>query len=114
MPFATAFIYTTPDQCKKNNEMGARMARAFAGAAKMVQEQPDKVFDEVLRKRFAKMDPELLKAAWDRTKLAHAKDVRVNDAMLVNSQKVSLQAKLLEEKDALKSFEGLYTDEYLK
>ena len=33
---------------------------------------------------------------------------------LENSQKVSLEAKLLDPKDALKSYDGLYTDEFLK
>ena len=39
---------------------------------------------------------------------------RVTVAGLENSQKVSLEAKLLAEKDALKSFDGLYTDEFLR
>jgi NitT/TauT family transport system substrate-binding protein len=114
VPFAYALIYTVPETCQKNREMCARMARAYAAAGKMVQEQPDKVFEEVLKKRFAKMPPELLKAAWDRTQKAHAKDFRVNKAMLDNSQKVSLVAKLLDPKDELKSYDGLYTDEFLK
>jgi NitT/TauT family transport system substrate-binding protein len=114
LPFAYGLVYGMPDTCKKNSEMCARMARAFAAAGKMVQEQPDKVFNEVLTKRFAKMDPALLKAAWDRTQLTHAKDFRITVPMLENSQKVSLEAKLLDPKDALKSFDGLYTDEYLK
>ena len=33
---------------------------------------------------------------------------------LVNSQNVSLEAKLLKPEDALKSYDGLFTDEYLK
>ena len=114
LPFAYGLVYTTPEQCQKNREMCARMARAFSAAAKMVQEQPQKVFDEVLTKRFAKMDPELLKAAWGPTQLAHAKDIRVHDKMLENSQQISLVAKLLDPKDALKDFTGLYTDEFLK
>jgi NitT/TauT family transport system substrate-binding protein len=114
LPFAYGLVYTIPKTCQENREMCARMARAFAAAGKMVQEQPDKVFEEVLKKRFAKMDPALLKAAWVRTQQAHAKDFRITVPMLENSQKVSLQAKLLDPKDALKSFDGLYTDEYLK
>jgi NitT/TauT family transport system substrate-binding protein len=114
VPFAYALVYTLPDTCVKNREMCVRMARAYKDAAKMVQEQPDKVFEEVLKKRFAKMDPELLKAAWDATQKAHAKDIRINKAMLDNSQKVSLVAKLLDPKDELKSYDGLYTDEFVK
>jgi len=33
---------------------------------------------------------------------------------LDNSQKVSIEAKLLDPKDALKTFDGLYTDEFLR
>lgn len=114
IPFAYGLVYTIPETCEKNNEMCARMARVYQAAAKIVQEQPDKVFNEVLKKRFSKMPPELLKAAWDRTQKAHAKDVRITVPMLEHSQDVSLKAQLLDPKDALKSFDGLYTDKYLK
>jgi NitT/TauT family transport system substrate-binding protein len=114
VPFAYGLVYTTPEQCQKNREMCARMARAFAAAGKVTVEQPDKVFEEVLKKRFPKIEPDLLKAAWEQTHRAHAKDIRVTKAMLDNSQKVSLVAKLLEPKDELKSYDGLYTDEFLK
>ena len=33
---------------------------------------------------------------------------------LENAEKVSLEAKLLKPEDALKSYDGLYTDEYVK
>ena len=33
---------------------------------------------------------------------------------LDHSQKISLEAKLLESKEALKNFDGLYTDEFVK
>ena len=90
------------------------MARAYVGAAKMIQEQPDVVFETVLKARFPKMDPQLLAAAWKVAQKAHAKDIRVNVRQLENSQKVSLDAKLLDPKDALKSYEGLFTDEFVK
>jgi hypothetical protein len=100
--------------CKQKRDLCARMAKAYVGAAKMIQEKPDEVFETVLKKRFAKMDPALLAAAWKVAQKAHAKDIRINDKQLENSQKVSLDAKLLEPKDALKSFAGLYTDEFIK
>lgn len=113
IPFAYGLIYTLPKTCVEKREMCARMARAYAGAAKFIQEKPGEVF-EILKKRFPNMDPALLAEAWKRTQLAHAKDIRVTIPQLENSQKVSLVAKLLDPKDALKSYEGLYTDEFLK
>jgi ABC-type nitrate/sulfonate/bicarbonate transport system substrate-binding protein len=114
VPFAYALVYTRPEVCKEKRDLCVRMARAYAGAAKMIQEQPDEVFNTILKKRFEKMDPVLLAEAWKVAQKAHAKDIRVTVAQLDNSQKVSLDAKLLEPKDALKSYDGLYTDEFVK
>lgn len=113
VPFAYGLIYTLPKTCVEKREMCARMGRAFAGAAKFIQEKPEETF-EILKKRFPRMDPALLAEAWKSTFRAHAKDIRVTIPQLENSQTVSLVAKLLDPKDALKSYEGLYTDEFLK
>jgi ABC-type nitrate/sulfonate/bicarbonate transport system substrate-binding protein len=114
LPFAYALVYTRPEVCKEKRDLCARMARAYVGAAKMIQEKPDEVFETILKKRFAKMDPDLLVTAWKVVQKAHAKDIRVNVRQLENSQKVSLDAKLLDPKDALKSYDGLFTDEFIK
>jgi hypothetical protein len=45
---------------------------------------------------------------------AHARDLKVAVKGLENSQNVSTVAKLLEQKDALTSFDGLHTEEFLK
>ncbi|MBO0764244.1 MAG: ABC transporter substrate-binding protein [Hyphomicrobiaceae bacterium] len=114
LPFAYALVYSRPDFCKEKRDLCARVARAYIGAAKMIQEKPDEVYEKVLKQRFAKMDPELLAAAWKVARTAHAKDIRVTVPQLENSQKVSLEAKLLDPKDALKSYDDLFTNEFLR
>jgi NitT/TauT family transport system substrate-binding protein len=114
VPFAYGLVYTRPEVCKEKRDLCARVARAYMGAAKMIQEKPDEVFDTILKKRFEKLDPLLLAEAWKVAHKAHAKDIRVTVQQLENSQKVSLDAKLLEAKDALKSYDGLFTDEFVK
>jgi ABC-type nitrate/sulfonate/bicarbonate transport system substrate-binding protein len=114
VPFAYALVYSKPDFCTAKRHICARVARAYMGAAKMIQEHPDVVLETILRKRFDKMDPALLEAAWKVAQTAHAKDVRVNVAMLENSQKVSLVGKLLDPKDALTTYDDLFTDEFVK
>jgi ABC-type nitrate/sulfonate/bicarbonate transport system substrate-binding protein len=114
VPFAYALVYTRPEVCKEKRDLCARMARAYVGAAKMIQEKPDEVFETVLKKRLAKTPPDLLAAAWKVAQKAHAKDIRVTVAQLKNSDKVSIDAKLLKAEDALKSYDGLFTDEFVK
>jgi ABC-type nitrate/sulfonate/bicarbonate transport system substrate-binding protein len=113
LPFAYGLIYTRPETCQTKRDLCARVARAYAAASKMIQEKPDQVF-EILTKRFPRMDAQLLAAAWQVAQKAHAKDIRVTVAQLENSQKVSLAAKLLDPKDALKSYDGLFSDEFVR
>ncbi len=114
IPFAYALVYSRPDFCTTKRDVCARVARAYVGAAKMIQEKPDEVFEKILKPRFAKLDPTLLALAWKVAQTAHAKDVRVRREQLVNSQKVSLDAKLLDPKDVVTNFEELFTDEFIK
>jgi ABC-type nitrate/sulfonate/bicarbonate transport system substrate-binding protein len=114
LPFAYALVYSRPDFCTQKADLCARMARAYAGAAKMIQEKPDEVFEKILKPRFSKQDPQMLLESWKVAQKAHAKDIRVSVPMLENSQKVSLVGKLLDPKDALTKYDDLFTDEFLK
>ncbi len=99
--------------CTKQRDKCVRVVRALAAANKFILEKPDEAL-EILKKRFDKMDQQVLAAAWKTVSQAHAKDLRVTVPGLEHSQQVSLEAKLLESKDALKSFDGLYTDEFVR
>jgi hypothetical protein len=66
-----------------------------------------------LRKRFDKMDPAVLSAAWQVVAQAHARDIAVQAPGLDHSQRVSIEAKLLDPKETLASFDGLYSGDYL-
>ena len=69
--------------------------RALAAANRFILEKPDEAL-ELLKKRFDKMDQQVLAAAWKTVSQAHAKDLRVTVPGLEHSQQVSLEAKLLE------------------
>jgi ABC-type nitrate/sulfonate/bicarbonate transport system substrate-binding protein len=113
LPFGYGLLYTRPQTCAEKRELCARMTKALAGAAVFIHEKPNESL-ELLKKRFPRMDAKLLAAAWETVSKAHPKDIRVTLPALEHSQKVSLVARLLEQKDALTSYEGLYTDEFLR
>jgi ABC-type nitrate/sulfonate/bicarbonate transport system substrate-binding protein len=112
-PFAYGLVYGRPETCRDKREKCARMARAMTNAARFIREKPAEAL-EILRKRFDKLDPQVLNAAWQVVSMAHALDTRVTILGLENSQRVSIEAGLLDPKDALKSFEGLFTEEFLQ
>jgi ABC-type nitrate/sulfonate/bicarbonate transport system substrate-binding protein len=113
LPFGYGLLYTRPETCEEKREMCVRMARAHAASAAFIHDKPDEAL-ALLRKRLSKMDPKLLAAAWETVSKAHAKDIRVTLPSLQNSQKINLESGLLKQEDALKSFDGLYTDEYVR
>jgi ABC-type nitrate/sulfonate/bicarbonate transport system substrate-binding protein len=113
LPFAYGLIYTRPDTCNKQRDKCARLARALGAANQLINEQPAQAL-ALIRKRFDKMDPAVLAAAWQIVAAAHAKDIRVTVPMLETSQKLSHEARLLDRKDALKKFDGLYTNDFVR
>ena len=113
IPFPYGIIMTKPDTCAANREKCARVVRALAAANKMIHDEPDKAL-QILSARFKQMDPAVLAAAWKTVAAAHATDMRVSDAILATGEKVNIEAKLLDPKDKLASYDGLYTDEFLK
>ncbi|MCC6473017.1 MAG: ABC transporter substrate-binding protein [Burkholderiales bacterium] len=113
LPFSYLVLYTRPEVCRSERDKCVRMARAFKGAAQFIQERPGDTL-EVLKKRFPRLDPKLLAAAWEMVRKAHTADLRITDPGFINAQKFSLDAGLLEPKLMLRDFKGLYTDEFAK
>lgn len=113
IPFAYGLVQTKPETCQQARDKCVKIAQALKAANMMITERPNEAL-ELLKKRFNTMDPDLLAGAFKVVAQAHARDLRVTVPGLENSQKVSLEAKLLEPKDALTSYDGLFTDAFAK
>lgn len=113
----TPLGYTTlgarPDKCVKEREKCLRMVAAFADTAKFIKEKPAETF-ALIQKRFPQMDPKVLEMAWAVVGKAHTADVAVKENTLNNSQKWTLDAGLLDPKNEVKSYNGLWTTEFVK
>ena len=114
LPFAYALLYGRPETCEQRRDTCARLVRAFTAAGTVVREQPECVLQEVLRKRFPEMGAELLRSAWDRTRRAHAGDLAIDGRHLANSQHVSVVAGLMDARDKVESYDGLYTNAFAR
>jgi ABC-type nitrate/sulfonate/bicarbonate transport system substrate-binding protein len=112
-PLGYTTLGTRPDKCQKEREKCARMVQAFADGAKFMKEKPAETF-ALVQKRFEKMDPKVLEEAWKVVSKAHTADVAVKENTLDNSQKWTLDAGLLDPKNQVKSYKGLWTAEFVK
>jgi ABC-type nitrate/sulfonate/bicarbonate transport system substrate-binding protein len=113
LPFAYGLVQTKAETCQANREKCLRLGRAYNATLKFMHEKPKEALD-MLRKRFPQMDAALLEQAWKTVLAAHATDARVNEAMLRNSEKVNVEAKLLKPEDVTKDYKVTFTDEYVK
>jgi ABC-type nitrate/sulfonate/bicarbonate transport system substrate-binding protein len=112
LPFASGLVITNPKTCEADRDKCLRVVRALARAAQFVRDKPDEALN-ILRSRYKELRPASLEKAWPVVAKAHTKDIRVTEAALANSEKVSIVAKLLDPKDKLASYDGLYTDAYI-
>ncbi len=112
LPFADGLIMTKPETCKAPGDKCRHLVRALARANALIRAHPDQALD-MLRPRYKEMKPELLEAAWRVVAPAHTEDLRVTMKALENSEKVNIEAKLLDPKDKLASYDGLTSDDYL-
>lgn len=112
IPFPYGLIMGKPETCQTNREKCVRVVRALAAANRMIRDEPDKALG-ILSNRFKQMDPAVLAAAWKTVSQAHATDIRVTDPELERAEKVNIEAKLLDPKEKLSSYDGLYTDQFI-
>ena len=112
-PSAYIVVATRPAVCQERRAVCERMARSFKAAAAFINDKPAAALD-MLKKRFRQMDPALVAAAFEVSRTATPRDVRVSKENLDNSQKFNVNAGVLKPEDVLKSYDGLFTDEFVK
>ena len=113
IPFDYVVLYTRPELCQKEPVKCEKMARASKAATDFIVGKPNEAL-ALMKKRFDKLDPKVLEAAWAVVSKAHSKDSKSTLKGLENSQRFSLDAGLLEPKDALKDISPWFTDKYMK
>jgi ABC-type nitrate/sulfonate/bicarbonate transport system substrate-binding protein len=113
LPFGYGLLYCRPETIAQRPDACRRIARAFALAARGIHERPDDVFEQVVRRRFAEMAPDLLVAAWKEWREALARDVRITESHLHHAQQVSIRAGLVAPQDAVTDYSSLFTDRFI-
>jgi ABC-type nitrate/sulfonate/bicarbonate transport system substrate-binding protein len=113
IPFDYVVLYTRPEVCEKERAKCEKVARALKGATDFIVQKPAEA-GAMLKKRFERMDEKVYATAWAVVSKAHSKDSKPTLKGLENSQKFSLDAGLLEAKDALKDIKPVFTDEFVK
>lgn len=112
-PFAHNLVITRPETCERRKAICAAVGGGYAEAIGEIQEHPAEAL-ALMQKRFATLDPKLLAIAFAAMRKVSPSPPVVTKAALENAEIFSIDAELLKPEEKLSSYDGLYTDQFVK
>jgi NitT/TauT family transport system substrate-binding protein len=113
VPFGHNVVVAKPETCERRKTACAKLGRAFADAVSYMHEHPAESL-ALLKKRFATFDDKLLSAAFAEVLKGTPRPPAVSRAELENAETYNVDAGLLKPEEKLKSYDGLFTDAYVR
>jgi ABC-type nitrate/sulfonate/bicarbonate transport system substrate-binding protein len=113
VPFGHNLIVTKPDTCAQKKAVCQAVGRSIAEATAFIKNTPDEAF-ALLKKRFPTLDDKLLAAGFEELKKVTPSPPAPTRAAIENAESFNVGAGLLKPEEKLTSYDGLFTDEYVR
>ena len=113
IPFGHNLIVTKQETCEKRKTLCMAMGQSIKDATAFIKTKSDEAF-ALLKKRFPTLDDKLLKASFVALQKVTPSPPVVSRAIIENSEKFNVDAGLLKADEALKSYDGLFTNEFVQ
>ena len=111
--FAYNVILAKPETCEKRKAICVAMGQVVKEAIAYMHSNPAEV-TAILGKKFPNLEPKLIAAAYAEILKSTPKVPIVTKESLVNADDFNIEAGMMKAADKLKSYDGLYTDEFVK
>lgn len=112
-PMVNSVLLTRNEVCAQRKPVCEKMGRAYAQAAVVIRDHPDQAI-AVLEKRFPTLDRKTVEASFAvLRKVTPVPPAPTLDGIR-NNETFNVMAGLLKPEEALKSFDGLFTDQYVR
>jgi NitT/TauT family transport system substrate-binding protein len=112
-PLAFNVIVARPSYCQDHRSICVKMGHAMVDAAQFIQDHPDETLG-FLKQRFKEIGDAALTSAFNEVRAATPRLPSVSAIQLANADKLNLDAGLMKPEDKVASYDGLFTDEFLK
>jgi NitT/TauT family transport system substrate-binding protein len=112
IPFGHNLIVTKQDTCLQKKPLCRAVGQSIKDATAFIKNKPDEAYT-LLKKRFPTLDDKLLKASFEELLKVTPSPPVVNKASLENSETFNVDAGLLKADEKLKSYDGIFTSEYV-
>ena len=112
-PFANTLVATKPDTCAKRKALCEGVGRAFREAASVMLDRPNEAL-ALLKKRFPQFDDRQLAVAFEDIRKITPRDLRLSAEAFEKAERFNVEAGLLKPDETLKSYDGFFTDQFVK
>jgi ABC-type nitrate/sulfonate/bicarbonate transport system substrate-binding protein len=110
---ANTIVLTRPDTCEKRKSVCMAIGHAFAEASVYLHAHPAEAA-AIVKKRFPTLDDKLYAAAFEITRKITPNPPVPTKESIENTDLYNVAAGLMKPEEKLPSYDGLYTDEYVK
>jgi NitT/TauT family transport system substrate-binding protein len=110
---ANTIVLTRPETCAKRKNVCIGVGHAFAEAAAFLHAHPQEAA-AVVKKRFANLDDQLYAAAFEVMRKITPSPPAPTKEAIENTDNYNIAAGLMKPEERLSSYDGLYTDEYVR
>lgn len=110
-PFAYNLVITRHDFCDNKPNVCRALAAGYRQALDHLQDKPKESL-EVLRGRFAKMDPKVLAEAFELIRASSTRTGKIDEGGLDRAQEFMLAQGMIRAEESLKSFASIYTNKF--
>jgi NitT/TauT family transport system substrate-binding protein len=112
-PLAFNVVAAKPDTCEKRKSLCEKMGAAFKEAMAFIRSDAKGTL-AILKQTFSKFDDAVLADAIEVVRKATPASPGVTAEQLANAENFNVEAKLMKADVKLKSYDGLFTDAYVK
>ena len=110
---ANTIVLTKPETCEKRKLVCMAIGHAFAEASAFLHAHPDEAA-AIVKKRFPTLDDKLYAAAFATTMKITPNPPAPTRESIENTDVYNVAAGLMKPEEKLSSYDGLYTDQYVK
>jgi NitT/TauT family transport system substrate-binding protein len=112
-PNGSGVIIARPEFCAQHRSVCVKMGHGLLEGAQFIHNQPDAAL-ALLKKHFDKIDPAVVERAFKAVVIGTPVPPQVTEQVLANSERLNIDAGLEKPDEKLKSYDGLFTDEFLR
>ncbi|HEX3972273.1 MAG TPA: ABC transporter substrate-binding protein [Stellaceae bacterium] len=112
-PIGSSTVITRPQFCTDHRSACEKMGHALSAASRFVHDRPDDA-TAILQKRFPNTAPSVVAASFAVMRKAMPEPPAIEAQALSNADRINVEAGFIKPSDQLKTYNDLFTNEYVK